>query len=129
MDPFVTLTAGGKEFSRPLQSTPVPRTVTVLESSGGTAFASAALGGKGQAVSLAAVPDPGYRFAGWQVVSGDVLIQDSAFIIGRENVEIRAVFSPVRVAVRRFQGTSYMLPSENFTRVIRTLNCLASPSP
>ena len=68
-------------------------TVTVTTEGHGTASASPASGGTGSKVTLTAVPDTGYHFSGWQVVSGGVSIAaDNTFIIGNSDVVIRAVF-------------------------------------
>ncbi len=66
--------------------------VTVTNDGNGTASASPAYGEEGTEVTLTAAPNEGYHFREWEVVSGGVEITDDAFVIGTENVEIRAIF-------------------------------------
>ncbi len=70
-------------------------TVTVNASAGGTATADKTTAAAGEAVTLTAKPDSGYRLARWEVVKGDVTITGNRFIMPAENVTVRAVFSPV----------------------------------
>ena len=70
----------------------IPHTVTITTEGQGTASALPASGTEGTLVTLTAVPDEGWEFAEWKVVSGGVTITDNAFTIGTENVEISAVF-------------------------------------
>ena len=67
-------------------------TVTVTTDGNGTASADPASGRTGTEVTLTAVPDEGYEFSEWQVVSGGVSIVNDSFTIGNSDVEIRAIF-------------------------------------
>lgn len=69
--------------------------VTVTPSGQGTVSASPESGTAGTQVMLTAVPDEGWQFDGWTVVSGGVTITDNAFTLGTQNVEIKAVFSEI----------------------------------
>ena len=67
-------------------------TVTVTTDGNGTATADPTSGEEGTEVTLSATPNEGYQFKEWQVVSGGVTIADNKFVIGTENVEIKAIF-------------------------------------
>ncbi|MCR5267440.1 MAG: InlB B-repeat-containing protein, partial [Lachnospiraceae bacterium] len=62
---------------------------------GGAASADPTLGESGTAVTLTKAPEEGYRFVGWDVVSGNVTIENDSFVIGSEDVEIKAVFEAI----------------------------------
>ena len=66
--------------------------VIVAETGYGTAKADIEEGLEGTKVTLTATPDEGYRFCGWEVVSGDVDITGNTFTIGSRDVEVRAIF-------------------------------------
>jgi len=66
--------------------------VTVTTDGNGTVSTSAASGEEGTRITLTAVPEDGYRFKEWEVVSGDVTIENDSFVLGDEDVEIRAIF-------------------------------------
>lgn len=68
--------------------------VTCRTSGGGSVSAAPALAAKGETVKLAAVPDAGYLFKEWRVVSPVSLRlqQDGSFIMPGEAVVVEAVF-------------------------------------
>ena len=66
--------------------------VTVTTDGNGTASASPEFGPEGTEMSLTAVPNEGYEFDQWQVISGGVSIANDRFIIGTSDVEIKALF-------------------------------------
>ena len=70
-------------------------TVTVTDDGNGTASANPASGPMSTEVTLTAEPSPGFRFKTWQVIKGGVTVTDEKFIIGTEDVEIKAVFEAV----------------------------------
>ena len=66
----------------------------------GSASASATSGIKGTNISLTATPNDGYKFAGWEVVSGDATINDvssatTTLLIGTSDVEVKATFEEI----------------------------------
>ena len=67
--------------------------VTVTSEGNGTATADYATATPGTEVTLTATPDSGYRLKEWQVVSGDVTIEDGKFTMPEGDVEIKAVFA------------------------------------
>ena len=72
-------------------------TVTVTNDGNGSATASATSGIKGTNIKLSATPNEGYKFAGWEVISGGVTLADASsantsFTIGTSNVEVKATF-------------------------------------
>ncbi|MBP5492364.1 MAG: DUF4214 domain-containing protein, partial [Clostridiales bacterium] len=74
---------------------PINYTVTVSTDGNGTAAASAATGIIGDTITLTATPNEGYQFKEWQVVSGGVTISNNSFVIGTENVEVKAIFEAI----------------------------------
>ncbi|MBR5421210.1 MAG: Ig-like domain-containing protein, partial [Lachnospiraceae bacterium] len=69
-------------------------TVTVTDDGHGTGSASPASGKSGTEIRLSAYPAEAYVFKEWQLISGGVSIEGDAFILGEEDVVIRAVFEP-----------------------------------
>ena len=69
--------------------------VKVTTDGHGTALASVDNGAMGTEVTLKTQPNDGYKFKEWQVISGGVTIKDDKFVIGTENVEIKAFFEAV----------------------------------
>lgn len=67
-------------------------TVTVTDDGHGIGSAYPDYGKSGTKVTLVAQPSAGYKFKEWQVVSGNIIITEDSFIIGEENVVVRAVF-------------------------------------
>ena len=66
--------------------------VTVTSSGNGTAGADAETSASGKTVNLTATPDEGYRFKEWQVLSGDVTVENDQFEMPAQAVEIKAIF-------------------------------------
>ena len=71
---------------------PVEYTVTVTTEGSGTASASPAKAIAGTAITLTAMPNTGYHFKEWQVISGGVTIKDNKFLMPNGNVEVKAIF-------------------------------------
>lgn len=69
--------------------------VTVKNDGNGTASANPDHGPAGTKVNLTPVPNDGYGFKEWQVVTGGVTVTDNSFIIGKADVEIKAVFEKI----------------------------------
>lgn len=67
-------------------------TVTLTDDGNGTATADPAEQVKDEKVNLKATPKNGYVFDAWQVVKGGVTIENDEFVMGDEDVEIRATF-------------------------------------
>lgn len=72
-------------------------TVTVSDDGNGTGSASPASGKKGTEVTITATPNEGYEFAGWELISGDVVLADvtsetTTFTLNNEDVEVMALF-------------------------------------
>jgi len=67
--------------------------VTVETEGSGTASASAAQAAEGTAITLAAVPDEGWRFKEWQ--SAGVTVTDNAFTMPAADVTVKAVFERI----------------------------------
>ena len=73
-------------------------TVTITSSNNGTVVANPSSAAPGTVVTLTAIPNAGYQFKEWRVISGNVRIVNNQFTIGTENVEIIAVFEATRQA-------------------------------
>ena len=67
-------------------------TVTVEIEGSGTAAASPASATAGTEIRLTADPGGNYHFERWEVVSGNITIENNAFSMPDENVTVRAVF-------------------------------------
>ena len=66
--------------------------VTVENDGNGTASADPASAGMGAEVSLTATPNSGYHFKKWEVVPGDVEIEDNKFTMPAAHVTVKAIF-------------------------------------
>ena len=71
---------------------PSEYTIVLTNDGNGSASADPTSGAEGTEVTLTATPNTGYQFKEWQVVSGGVTITENKFSIGKENVEIKAIF-------------------------------------
>ena len=67
-------------------------TVTVENDGNGTASADPAFAKMGAEVSLTAMPNSGYHFKKWEVVSGDVEIENNKFTMPAAHVTVKAIF-------------------------------------
>ncbi len=79
-------------FEEDAPPAPTEHTVTVTADGNGTASASPAKAVAGTEITLTAMPNEGYHFKEWQVISGDVTIEDDKFTMPDSNVEIKAIF-------------------------------------
>lgn len=70
-------------------------TITVSNDGNGTASADVTSATEGTIVTLTNIPNDGYAFKEWQVVSGAVTIMDNKFTMPASNVEVKAVFEAV----------------------------------
>ena len=70
----------------------VEYTITVKTDGNGTASASHAKAVVGTEITLTAMPNEGYRFKEWEVISGGVTIVDDKFTMPNNNVEVKAIF-------------------------------------
>lgn len=66
--------------------------VTVENDGNGTASADPASAKMGDEVRLTAMPNSGYHFKEWEVVSGDVEIEDNKFTMPADDVTVKAIF-------------------------------------
>lgn len=66
--------------------------ITVETDGNGTAFASPASAPEGTTITLTAVPNSGYHFDRFEVVSGDITITNNTFTMPAEPVTVKAVF-------------------------------------
>lgn len=71
---------------------PKQYTVTVTNDGNGTGSASASTGISGETITLTATANAGYTLKEWQVISGGVVVNGNSFVIGTDNVVVKAVF-------------------------------------
>jgi len=69
--------------------------ISVQNDGNGTANATATSATAGTKITLTAVPNTGYTFKEWEVISGDVTITGNEFTMPGENVTVRAVFEVI----------------------------------
>ena len=82
-------------FEKDAPPAPTEYTVTVTSGGNGTASASHAKAVVGTEITLTAMPDTGYRFKEWEVISGGVVITNNKFTMPDGNVEVRAIFAMI----------------------------------
>lgn len=66
--------------------------VTVENDGNGTASAAPAPAKMDEEVTLTAMPNSGYHFKEWKVISGNVKIEDNKFTMPAEHVTVKAIF-------------------------------------
>ena len=66
--------------------------ITVETDGNGTAFASPTSAPEGTTITLTAVPNSGYHFDRFEVVSGDITITNNTFTMPARDVTVKAVF-------------------------------------
>ena len=82
-----------KELSITIAKAPEPEySVTVSDDGHGTGSADPASATAGTEITLSAVPEAGYRFKEWKVISGGVTVTDGKFTMPGSNVEVMAIF-------------------------------------
>jgi len=72
--------------------TPTTYTVTVSNDGNGTGTAAPSTAAAGTTITLTAMPNEGYHFKEWEVISGGVTIKDDKFLMPNGNVEVKAIF-------------------------------------
>ncbi|MCC2232859.1 InlB B-repeat-containing protein, partial [Lachnospiraceae bacterium CLA-AA-H215] len=109
-----------KELSITITKAPAAEyTVTVTTEGGGTASASPAKAVAGAEITLTAMPNEGYHFKEWQVISGGVSIKNNKFTMPNNNVEVKAIF----------EEDTPPAPTEHTVTVTSSGNGTASASP
>ena len=84
----------GKNYTYYAYWTKSSYSITLVQTAGGTISVDEQMVAEGEIVMLTAIPNSGYHFDRWNVVSGTVSIQDNKFTMPAENVEIQAFFKP-----------------------------------
>ena len=72
--------------------TPTTYTVTVSNDGNGTGTAAPSTAAAGTTITLTAMPNEGYHFKEWEVISGGVTISNNKFTMPNGNVTIKAIF-------------------------------------
>ena len=73
--------------------------INVENDGNGTASASVASAAQGEAVTLTAAPNEGYEFKEWQVVSGNITIENNQFTMPANPVTVKAIFEQKKYAI------------------------------
>ena len=81
------------QFAATADKDPVPTYNVQVENDGnGTASADVNSTTAGTTVTLTAVPNEGYQFKEWQVVSGGITVNDNSFVMPANDVVVKAIF-------------------------------------
>ena len=67
--------------------------ITVTNDGNGEASADKTTAAEGETVTLTATPNSGYHFERWDVITGNVTIDDNTFTMPAESVAIKAIFA------------------------------------
>ena len=67
--------------------------ITVTNDGNGDASADKTTAAEGETVTLTATPNSGYHFERWDVITGNVTIDDNTFTMPAESVAIKAIFA------------------------------------
>ncbi len=86
--------------------------VSVSSDENGSAKASASSAAAGATVNLTAIPNAGYYLKEWQVVSGEVTVENNSFVMPASDVEIQAVFEAYPTSWD-FKNDSSLLGADN----------------
>ena len=71
---------------------PTTYTITISNDGNGSGTASPSAAVVGTEITLTAMPNTGYRFKEWEVISGGVVITNNKFTMPDGNVEVKAIF-------------------------------------
>ena len=81
------------QFAATADKDPVPTYNVQVENDGnGTASTDVNSTTAGTTVTLTAVPNEGYQFKEWQVVSGGITVNDNSFVMPANDVVVKAIF-------------------------------------
>ena len=123
-----------KELSITIANTPaVEHTVTVSNDGNGTGTATPSTAAAGTTIILTAMPNEGYHFKEWEVISGGVTIKDNKFLMPSANVEVKAIFekdappAPTEFIVT-FDGNGGTPSADSMTTTNQKLPSLPSAS-
>jgi len=94
----------------------------------GTANASPNSATAGTEINLTAIPNTGYLFKEWQVISGGISITSDKFIMPMQDVTIKAVFEPIIYAVT-VQNDGYGTAGANPTSAIAGTEIILTATP
>ncbi len=70
-------------------------TVTVDEVENGSASADITSSIAGETITLTATANDGYQFKGWEVVTGNITIENNQFEMPEEDVEVKPIFEKI----------------------------------
>ena len=78
----------------------IPNYYITLQTEGsGTASVNLTSAAKGEQVILMAAPSEGYQFKAWEIVSGNITINDNKFTMPAKPVTVKAIFEQKKYAV------------------------------
>lgn len=73
--------------------------INVENDGNGTASAHPTSAAKDEVVTLTAAPSEGYQFKAWEIVSGNITINDNKFTMPAEPVTVKAIFEQKKYAI------------------------------
>ncbi len=79
-------------------------TITIQNDGNGTASANYSSAAGGTEVTLTATPNTGYKFKEWQVISGNVAINNNKFNIPASDVIVKAIFELIPTYMASING-------------------------
>ena len=95
--------------------------VSLTDDGHGSATADPQLAQAGTTVTLYAEPDEGYFFKEWQVISGGVKISENQFIMGNDNVDIKAFFKKIpskAPGIIEGEGSEWQAGSKQLLKIV-----------
>ena len=108
--------------------------ITITQEGEGSAGASPSIATPGTEITINAEPSEGWLFREWKVLSGGVTLANSkspvtTFTLGRKNVEIQAVFSPItyKIIYNLDGGTNHPSNPSTYTPASEKIT-LAAPT-
>jgi len=76
---------------------PVTYSITIQDDGNGTGSAVPNPASEGETVTLSSMPDAGYQFDEWQVISGAVTISGNTFTMPASDVTVKAIFEEIPI--------------------------------
>ena len=99
------------------ESVSVRYSVTVENDGNGTATADFDSAAEGEEITLTSLPEDGYRFKEWEVISGGVTVSENRFVMTGSDVTLKAIFEPVSASTHtvNFFSDSSLYVSKTIT--------------
>jgi uncharacterized protein (TIGR02145 family) len=107
---------------------PRPHAITVQDDGNGHASANTYFAAPGEQITLSETPNVGHRLAGWQVISGGVLVWNDRFRMPANDVTIKAVFERVYTTTVQSYGNGYAYVNPYFAAPGEQVKLFAIPN-